>query len=421
MYNLNYLRKNNFLINSLLFLLIFLLFYKGFKNPITYDEALTYLNYVEPKDIYKFAIANNHPFNSLLMIGSTYFGTSEIYLRLPNLIMGSLFLIASYKISIKSKYPEITFLILTFTPYLFEFFSLARGYGLSAVLIFFGTINYFYREWNKYSILFSSILFFFAIYSIFPSSIYVFSFFAVVTYNELKKKNIIIFLFSSLIVSFASYQTLRWTITISEYDLYIPFPKNVNLKYLVSNSFGFGPLFNPYHVFVGSIIFYIFITLSLFFYFKNQKIENNYTLEFIFLLNLTLLYFIPIILGLNIPAYRLLLPFMPPLLLIISSNMERLLEIIKSQTANLISITISIILIINFFVSFNLENTYDWAPNKISKEESEVYFFNIESGKCYYPKIDRNPPVAQYYRQQAFKNNEPYCDESLGNVLNFSQ
>ena len=50
--------------------------------------------------------------------------------------MGSLFLIVSYKISIKSKYPEITFLILTFTPYLFEFFSLARGYGLSAVLIF---------------------------------------------------------------------------------------------------------------------------------------------------------------------------------------------------------------------------------------------------------------------------------------------
>ena len=63
------------------------------------------------------------------MIGSTYFGTSEIYLRLPNLIMGSLFLIASYKISIKSKFPEITF-ILTFTPYLFEFFS-CTGYGLS--------------------------------------------------------------------------------------------------------------------------------------------------------------------------------------------------------------------------------------------------------------------------------------------------
>ena len=305
---------------------------------------------MEPRDIYKFAIANNHPFNSLLMIGSTYFGTSEIYLRLPNLIMGSLFLIASYKISIKSKFPEITFLILTFTPYLFEFFSLARGYGLSAVLIFFGTINYFYREWNKYSILFSSILFFFAIYSIFPSSIYVFSFFAVVTYSELKKKNIIIFLFSSLIVSFASYQTLRWTITISEYDLYIPFPKNVDLKYLVSNSFGFGPLLSPYSVLFGSIIFYIFLNLSLFFYFKNQKIENSYNLEFIFLLNLTLLYFIPIILGLNIPANRLLLPFLPPLLLIISSNMERLLEIIKSQTANLISIMISMILIINFLL-----------------------------------------------------------------------
>ena len=138
--NLNYLRQKNYLLKSLFFLLIFLLIYKGFKNPITYDEAQTYIDYVQPKDIYKFAIANNHPLNSILMIVSTYFGSSVIYLRIPNILVGILFLIVSYLISKKSIYPEITFLTLTFTPYLFEFFTLARGYGLAAGLIFFGTI-----------------------------------------------------------------------------------------------------------------------------------------------------------------------------------------------------------------------------------------------------------------------------------------
>ena len=76
--NLNYLRQKNYLLKSLFFLLIFLLIYKGFKNPITYDEAQTYIDYVQPKDIYKFAIANNHPLNSILMIVSTYFGSSVI-------------------------------------------------------------------------------------------------------------------------------------------------------------------------------------------------------------------------------------------------------------------------------------------------------------------------------------------------------
>ena len=418
--NLNYLRQKNYLLKSLFFLLIFLLIYKGFKNPITYDEAQTYIDYVQPKDIYKFAIANNHPLNSILMIVSTYFGSSVIYLRIPNILVGILFLIVSYLISKKSIFPEITFLTLTFTPYLFEFFTLARGYGLAAGLIFFGTINYFYRKWNKYSILISSLLFFFAIYSIFPSSVYVFSFFAVVTYNEVKKKNYMIFFFSSLIVGFASYQTLRWMMTITKYDLYIPGPKNVDIKYLISNSFGFGPLFNPYNPIIGSVIFYFFIFLCLFFYFKYEKAEN-FNLELIFLLTVSLLYIIPIIMGTNIPVYRVLLPFFPPLLLIISSNIERLLASIKSRIANLISIVISLILIVNFFNNFKLENTYDFAPNKLEKKEATVYLYNEEEGSCYYPKIDSNPPVAQYYRDQAFKNNEPYCDEGSGNVLNYKQ
>ena len=58
---------------------------------------------------------------------------------------------------------------------------------------------------------------------------------------------------------------------------------------------------------------------------------------------------------------------------------------------------------------------------KLEKKEATVYLYNEEGGNCYYPKIDSNPPVAQYYRDQAFKNNEPYCDEKTGKVLNISK
>lgn len=415
-----YLRQNTFFLNFLFFLLILLLIYKGFKNPITYDEAQSYLEYVQTKDIYKFAIANNHPFNSILMIGSTYFGSSPIYLRLPNLFFGILYLFVSYFMARKSNYPEITFLTLAFTPYLFEFFTLARGYGLASSLIFFGTINYFFLKWTKYAILISSLIFFFAIYSIFPSSIYVFSFFVVNAYNEIKKKNYIIFFLSSLLVGFASYQTTRWMINITRNDFYIPGPKNIDIKYLFNNAFGFGPLFNPYNVIIGSSIFYLLVFLSLIFKLNHKKTEKNYSLELIFLLTVFLLYLISIIMETNIPAYRILLPFFPPLLLIIYSNIEYLLKSFKNRTTVLISIMISLILILNFFANFKLENTFDWASNKLDPKEVTNFYYNDENGKCFYPKIDKNPPVAEYYRELAQKNNEPYCDEDSGRVLNDS-
>ena len=109
---------------------------KGFKNPFTYDEARTYLDYVKPKDIFKFAIANNHPLNTVLMIGATYIGNSPFILRLPNIILGLMYLATSYRISKKFKNSLITFLILSLSPLLFEFFTLARGYGLASCLIF---------------------------------------------------------------------------------------------------------------------------------------------------------------------------------------------------------------------------------------------------------------------------------------------
>ncbi len=393
---------------------------KGFKNPFTYDEARTYLDYVKPKDIFKFAIANNHPLNTVLMIGATYIGNSPFILRLPNIILGLMYLATSYRISKKFKNSLITFLILSLSPLLFEFFTLARGYGLASCLIFFGTVNYFYVEWNKFSILLSSILFFLAIYSIFVSSIYVFCFFAVVIFNEVKKKNYFNFILSSMVVGFASYQTMRWMITITEYDAYLYGleSKNIDKVDLISSVFGFGPLFNPYMIIFGNILLYGFIFLSIFVLFRNLIILKNYQLEIIFILTTALLYIIPSIFDTKLPQFRVLLPFLPPLLLIIIKNINKFLEH-ETKYSNVVLLLFSSFIIFNFITTFHLQNTFDWRLNKVEPEDAIIFYINPENGKCYYPYIEN--PVAQYYKEQSLENNKIYCEESTGIVYNQNQ
>lgn len=124
-------------------LLVFLgcliyIIYKAFYLSFTHDESYTYLHYVHQgfMDIisYKTPYTNNHILNTVSMkYCEELFGSSEIVLRLPNIlafILYSLFAI----LFLQKKCPNLLFpfyLLLTLHPFLLEFFALARGYGLS--------------------------------------------------------------------------------------------------------------------------------------------------------------------------------------------------------------------------------------------------------------------------------------------------
>jgi hypothetical protein len=106
---------------------------------ITHDEVGTYLGYSigTVMDIIRFTNLqlNNHVLNSLLVKLTTWiFGVSEFSIRLPNLIAHLLFLYFSWKILrllTKDKFLMIAgFILINFNPYLLDFFSIARGYGL---------------------------------------------------------------------------------------------------------------------------------------------------------------------------------------------------------------------------------------------------------------------------------------------------
>lgn len=136
---------------------------KAYLLSITWDEAFSYTEYVRrgvayPKKFESMS-ANNHLLLTWLDIQLVkLFGVSELILRLPALMAHLLFLIYSAKLlaHFQNKWLIISsFLIINLNPYLLDFFSLARGYGLSIGLMM-ASIYYLYafqRELkNKFAI-----------------------------------------------------------------------------------------------------------------------------------------------------------------------------------------------------------------------------------------------------------------------------
>ena len=72
---MNYKLTTLFCRSYLLFLITHII-YKASVNPITTDEAYTYLEYVYTNDIFNIGVANNHT-NTFLMSITTLFGNSK--------------------------------------------------------------------------------------------------------------------------------------------------------------------------------------------------------------------------------------------------------------------------------------------------------------------------------------------------------
>lgn len=110
--------------------------------PLAHDELLTFFTYIQPGDFLpyeSFWDTNNHFFNTFLSWGSyQLFGSSQLSLRLPNLLGSLLYLWFSYRLFIQIKFTPLRIglaLALWLSAYFIEFFSMNRGYGLSMGLM----------------------------------------------------------------------------------------------------------------------------------------------------------------------------------------------------------------------------------------------------------------------------------------------
>lgn len=106
---------------------------------ITWDEAFTYLEFIKTARLYPGAgggmAANNHLLNTWISFLSTkLFGVSELTLRLGNLLFLAVYLVASSWLAFRSGNFLVSltiFSLLNLNPYLFDFFTLSRGYGMA--------------------------------------------------------------------------------------------------------------------------------------------------------------------------------------------------------------------------------------------------------------------------------------------------
>jgi hypothetical protein len=117
---------------------------RGFSVGITHDESLTY-KIIQGDEIFK-GTANHHWLNTQLSSLSTnLFGAKEFALRLPNMLSFAVFWFFLFRISktfLKSTFTQITLLLLLCgNPFILDFFSLCRGYGLSIAFV---TASLFY-------------------------------------------------------------------------------------------------------------------------------------------------------------------------------------------------------------------------------------------------------------------------------------
>lgn len=99
----------------------------------THDESLSYAILFDNQMAIQ--TANNHLLNTILMwISNLFFGNSEIALRLPNVLSFGLYLYASFVIFKETKNAWLMALgscLILLNPFLIDYFSLARGYGIS--------------------------------------------------------------------------------------------------------------------------------------------------------------------------------------------------------------------------------------------------------------------------------------------------
>ncbi len=138
-----YSTSENFIRPVIFLLSIALIFYsilRAIKIEFTIDEIQSWQEFAAdlsfyPKT-YHYLSANNHWFNSLLMhFSASVFGDSPFALRLPNILAHGLYLFFTAKIVLLHKRNALInlslFILLNAHPYLLDFFSLARGYGLA--------------------------------------------------------------------------------------------------------------------------------------------------------------------------------------------------------------------------------------------------------------------------------------------------
>lgn len=428
-------KKQNILFGVLIIGLLIYTSLRAYLLSFTCDEASTYFSHL-PNSVFQcfysdvcWSDANNHLLNTFLMqITTSIFGISELTLRLPNLFGHLIFLIFSTLLVERySKNFWIAlsgFCLLNFNPYLIEFFSLARGYGLGVGWMMMSI--YFLLRWiEEYKIDLGIYCFIGAICSVLSNFVFLnywSGLFAVVCvfifFENLKLEN---------------KQKLRWLLLPISSGVFLFLILIKPIQFLRSKGeFGFGTenffesfeglvkvslmsqgYFNPYttNVFLGlAIILLAVSTIYGFYSFLKSEKQYIYKIHFASVLLLIL-----ILIGVFVQYYFLGVKFLegrkttiliPLFGLTVYVLLEKLYQSHLTKFSVLFSILISIFSFIHFQRTFDLRETVEWDYDAKTKNMIAFIQDNFPKDK----KIKLGVywiygPASEFYQEQFKMNN----------------
>ena len=366
----------------------FFLLVKGYKTEITVDEAFSFLNYSYTKDYLNIGIANNHILNSILVGIISPLGISELFLRIPNLIFGIIYLILILFFSSKKDNYIICSLILILNPYLFDYFAISRGYGIGSSLIFLSCYLYLFSKRNN--VIAPLILLSIATFSYHVIVVFLFSFWLVNIINLKNNYKITHFIFINSIVLSVSLINLYLLLNVTAEGKPLYGVSNLSIFDILTGSFGLNSLYInnelPFNIFLNLL----FLSPLIFFRLLSNKEKNVVAFSY---LTLFLIYLIPYILNKPFPLLRAVVCFLPPILLLVCQVIEKLIK--KTENINIVGlITVSMFFFLFSFInSIKINKTIDWQDGM---KRSEILQRDDDCG--FVIPFNELDSVGQYYR-----------------------
>lgn len=338
---------------------------RSLKTGITFDEALTYLNFVlTPEADNVDFMANNHLLNTYLIKFLTFLTGikyNEFLIRIPSLIFYIVYIIYTYRLSHLYKNKYFISSLLLFNYVINEFASLARGYMMASSIVLMGI--YYYKKWllEKKNNDLKKALFLLLISGLANTiTLIIFGSFTLdATIRILKEKKFFDFLKKNK--GFIIIITLI-TILLLGYHLYI-YNNDNYISYCNSNFFEcliYIPL-NYYGIGIDSklIICFIFILTS-FSYFNINNFNQNNSLYYVAIIFFFFFIICKLILPINYPNGRSLIPFYSIYTISIIEFFENFNQ---SKIINLFVFLLTIFCALCFFKNININYVREWKDN----------------------------------------------------------
>jgi hypothetical protein len=370
--------------------------YRATTLSITHDEAYTYTRYVSSSywQIITYEtgniLPNNHVVNTLCQkLFSSILGVSELSLRLGNVLLAGVFLLGSFCIGrLMGNIPMlISFVILTMHPYLLDFMSLSRGYGMSVSLTI-ASLYYFIKSIrNNYCIKYGIFGMTAAALSVWANfswlnyfcvvtSIYVLQYALLHKFSDSKEKRKEIF--KVIALTAAHYMVLAALII-------KPLHEIIKRKLLFGGETGFwtdtvdslvdrlsygAPYYGGWQVFMYPLISLVVVAsgvLCVRVLLRKSK-EQEILLLFCTLLGLSLLTIVQRdFMGSYYPMERTALPFVP-VFLVLCLLLINIASTIWGNSTTVFAWTIGVVFLTHFGFSMNLHYVLDWKYDANTKQ-----------------------------------------------------